>query len=230
LQTGYQNALAAAQQQRLNQLNAGQTAGTLQGQFNTNQTTAGQVAGNTAAQEAAARSTAATGQVNLGQQQQQSGLADVNALATLGGQQQTIAQNKELFPLDVAGKQMAALSGAQIPTTTMQTMTGSPLSAIAGLGALAGGMFSKNASGTSAAGNIYGAVAPVLSDIYGGAKDAYNNFRYSTDPNANANYTGGPNEDFDQSYPEYKATGPTSTGYVGSDASEPSYWDQFNFD
>jgi len=235
LQTGYANALAAAQQQRLNQLNAGQTAGTLQGQFNTNQTTAGQVAGNTAAQEAAARSTAATGQVNLGQQQQQSGLADVNALATLGGQQQAILQNKELFPLDVAGKQMAALSGAQIPTTTLQTMTGSPLSAIAGLGALAGGMFSKNASGTSAAGNIYSAVAPVLSDIYSGVKtgvkDAYNDFRYSTDPNANAKYTDpyGDNADFDD-YTKYESRGPTSTGYVGSDASQDSYWDQFNFD
>jgi len=171
LQTGYANALAAAQQQRINQLNAGQTAGTLQGQFNTNQTTAGQVAGNTAAQEAAARTTAATGQTNLGQQQQQSGLADVNALATLGGQQQTIAQNQQLFPLDVAAKQMAALSNAQIPTTTMQTMTGSPLSAIAGLGALAGGLFSKNASGTSAAGNLYGAIGAPVTSAIGGAYD-----------------------------------------------------------
>lgn len=197
LQTGYQNALAAAQQQRLNQLNAGQTAGTLQGQFNTNQTTAGQVAGNTAAQEAAARTAAATGMTNLGQQQQQSGLADVNALATLGGQQQTIAQNKELFPLDVAGKQMAALSGAQIPTTTMQTMTGSPLSAIAGLGALAGGMFSKNASGTSAAGNIYGAVAPVISDIYSGVKQgAQDVYGYLTGNPTNPGFDTGAANDY----------------------------------
>ena len=195
LQTGYQNALAAAQQQRLNQLNAGQTAGTLQGQFNTNQTTAGQVAGNTAAQEAAARTAAATGQVNLGQQQQQSGLADVNALATLGGQQQTIAQNKELFPLDVAGKQMAALSGAQIPTTTLQTMTGSPLSAIAGLGGLTAGMFqTPSGGGKSAAQNLYGAVAPVISDIYSGIKTGatgvydYLTRPTSTDVNGNTIY------------------------------------------
>jgi len=171
LQTGYQNALAAAQQQRANQLNAGQTAGTLQNQFNTNQVTAGQIAGNTAAQEAAARTAAATGQLNLGQQQQQSGLADVNALSTLGGQQQTIAQNQQLFPLDVAAKQMAALSGAQIPTTTVTTATGSPLSAIAGLGALAGGLFSKNASGTSAAGNIWGAVGAPVTNAIGGVYD-----------------------------------------------------------
>jgi hypothetical protein len=171
LQTGYQNALAAAQQQRLNQLNAGQTAGTLQNQFNQNQVTAGQVAGNAASQQAANRIAAGAGMTNLGQQQQQSGLADVNALSTLGGQQQTIAQNKELFPLDVAAKQMAALSGAQIPTTTMQTMTGSPLSAIAGLGALAGGLFSKNSSGTSAAGNIYGAIGAPVTSAIGGAYD-----------------------------------------------------------
>lgn len=236
LQKGYSDALAAAQQQRLNQLNAGQTAGTLQGQFNTNQVTAGQAAANAAAQEAAARSTAATGMTNLGQQQQQSGLADVNALATLGGQQQTIAQNKELFPLDVAGKQMAALSGAQIPTSTMQTMTGSPLSAIAGLGALAGGMFSKNASGTSAAENIYGAVAPVLSDIYSGvktgAKDAYNYFTSGSTNNPSGGggsgaITGTAYDDNGYLNPGYEYTGanntPTFTGNYNNYYTSPEY-------
>jgi hypothetical protein len=261
LQTGYADAMKAAQQQRINQLNAGQTAGTLQGQFNTNQVAAGQTAGdlqerfntnrinagqtagtlqnqfntnqiaaaqaaaNAASQQAAALTAAATGQTNLGQQQQQSGLADVNALATLGGQQQAIAQNKEMFPLDVAGKQMAALSGAQIPTSTMQTMTGSPLSAIAGLGALAGGMFGKNSSGTSVAGNIYDAVKPVVSDIYGGIKDAYNNSAYPLDPNANANYTGGPNADFDTNYPNYPSTGPT--GPYTPNYQLPEYYEDY---
>jgi hypothetical protein len=247
LQSGYAQALAAAQQQRANQLNAGQTAGTLQNQFNTNQVTAGQVAGNTAAQEAAARTAAATGQINLGQQQQQSGLADVNALSTLGQQQQTIAQNQQLFPLDVAAKQMAALSGAQIPTTTMQTMTGSPLSAIAGLGALAGGMFSKNASGTSVAGNIYDAIgAPLVQ----GAKDAY---RYVTNGNpgmsgtGNASYT--PNYGTSGSVygqPDATASPDNTNIFSGdyqsgvdtsqypsyapptSDVNDPNYWDQFN--
>lgn len=209
LQSGYAQALQAAQQQRANQLNAGQTAGTLQNQFNTNQVTAGQVAGNTSAQEAAARTAAATGQTNLGQQQQQSGLADVNALSTLGGQQQTIAQNQQLFPLDVAAKQMAALSGAQIPTTTVQSMTGSPLSAIAGLGALAGGLFSKNASGTSAAGNIWGAVgAPVTNAISGaydwtknaltgGGQGTTSQYQGLNDPNAMEQLTSG------QATPDY---------------------------
>ena len=176
LQSGYAQALQAAQQQRANQLNAGQTAGTLQNQFNTNQVTAGQIAGNTAAQEAANRIAAGTGMMNLGTQQQQSGLADVNALSTLGGQQQTIAQNQQLFPLDVAAKQMGVLSNAQIPTTTMQTMTGSPLSAIAGLGGLTAGMFTKGASGTSPAENIWGAIGAPVSKAIGDAYDWTKNY------------------------------------------------------
>ena len=140
LQAGYTQALTAAQKQRENQLQAGQTAGTLQNQFNTNQVTAGQVAGNMAAQQGQLLRDVGTGQAALANQQQTQGLADVNALATLGGQQQTIAQNKALLPLDVLSKQAALMSGAQLPMTTTSTMTGSPLSAIAGLGALGVGL------------------------------------------------------------------------------------------
>jgi hypothetical protein len=255
LQTGYADAMKAAQQQRINQLNAGQTAGTLQGQFNTNQINAGQTAGelqerfntnrinagqiagtlqgqfntnqinaaqaaaNAASQQAAALNAAATGQINLGQQQQQSGLADVNALATLGAQQQAIEQNKEMFPLDVAGKQMAALSGAQIPTSTMQTMTGSPLSAIAGLTAFTGGLFNKNANGTSIAGDIYNAAKPVVSDIYGGIKtgvsDAYD---YLTRPTAT-------DVNGDTNYPNYPSTGPT--GPYTPNYQLPEYYEDY---
>ncbi len=161
LQSGYTQALAAAQKQRENQLTAGQTAGTLQNQYNTNQVTAGQVAGNAASQQAANRIAAGTGQLNLGQQQQTSGLADVNALATLGEQQRTIAQNKELFPLDVAAKQAAILSGAQLPTTVTQTMEGSPLSAIAGLGGLTAGMFSSQPVYDPVTGKITGTTTPM---------------------------------------------------------------------
>jgi hypothetical protein len=212
LQKGYADALAAAQQQRLNQLNAGQTAGTLQGQFNTNQVTAGQAAANAASQEAANRIAAGTGMTNLGQQQQQSGLADVNALSTLGGQQQTIAQNKELFPLDVAAKQMAAMSGAQIPTTTMQTMTGSPLSAIAGLGGLTAGMFqTPSGGGKSAAENLWGAIGAPVKDAIGEAYDWTKN-----------NLFGGPD-----------VSNPGSTGQTGlpstSDFTTPWYIDPNNW-
>ena len=146
LQAGYTQALTAAQKQRENQLQAGQTAGTLQNQFNTNQVTAGQVAGNMAAQEGQLLRDVGTGQASLANQQQTQGLADVNALATLGGQQQTIAQNRALLPLDVLSKQAALMSGAQLPMTTTSTMTGSPLSAIAGLGALGVGMFQNTGS------------------------------------------------------------------------------------
>jgi len=154
LQSGYAQALAAAQQQRANQLTAGSTAGTLQNQFNTNQTTAGQVAGNMAAQQGQLQRDIGTAQAALANQQQTQGLTDVNALATLGGQQQTIAQNKALAPLDILGKQASVMSGAQLPTTVTTQATGSPLSAIAGLGALGVGLNTKNASGSTPWQNI----------------------------------------------------------------------------
>ena len=182
LQTGYTNALQAAQQQRANQLTAGSTAGTLQNQYNQNQATAAQVAGNAASQQAQALNNAATGQINLGQQQQASGLADVNALSTLGQQQQTIAQNQQLFPLDVAARQMAAMSGAQIPTTTIQNATGSPLSAIAGLGALATGLFQTPGGGGQ---SVYSALAPSVgsaaTSLGNGIKNTYNNIMGNPD-------------------------------------------------
>jgi len=157
LQAGYSEALRAAQQQRINQLTAGQTAGTLQGQYNTNQVTAGQVAGNLAAQQGQLLRDVGTGQAALASQRQTQGLADVNALATLGGQQQTIAQNRALAPLEILGKQASVLSGANIPTTTTTTMKGSPLSMIAGLGATAAGILSQPVIGKKADGtNILG--------------------------------------------------------------------------
>lgn len=157
LQAGYTEALRAAQQQRANQLAAGQTAGTLQNQFNTNQVTAGQVAGNLAAQQGQLLRDVGTGQAALANQRQTQGLADVNALATLGGQKQTIAQNRVLAPLEILGKQASVLSGANIPTTTTTTMKGSPLSMIAGLGATAAGILSQPVIGRRADGtNILG--------------------------------------------------------------------------
>lgn len=203
LQSGYAQALQAAQQQRANQLAAGQTAGTLQNQYNTNQVTAGQVAGNTAAQQAANRIAAGTGMMNLGQQQQTSGLADVNALSTLGQQQQQIAQNKELFPLDVAAKQAAILSGAQIPTTVTQTMEGSPLSAIAGLGSLTAGMFTSQPVYDPTTGKITGTTTPAanigsaltglggtLKSGWDAIKSAFPSTPTDTSTGTNTDYTG----------------------------------------
>jgi hypothetical protein len=136
LQSGYSDALKAAQAQRANQMQAAQ------------------MAGNAYTQQAQNYRDVGTQAMNLAQQKQTQSLADINAMATLGAQQQQIAQNKQLFPLDVLAKQAGVLSGAQIPTTQTQTMTGSPLSAIAGLGTLGIGMFTKNASGTTPWDNI----------------------------------------------------------------------------
>lgn len=154
LQTGYADAMKQAQQQRLNQLNAGQVAGTLQNVGNTNQINAGQIAGNMATNQGNLYRDVGTAQANLAAQTQKQNLADTEALANLGAQKMTIAQNKQLMPLDVLGKQAGLMSGVQLPMTTTQTMTGSPLSMIAGLGSLGMGAFTKNASGTSPAQNI----------------------------------------------------------------------------
>jgi hypothetical protein len=139
LQSGYAQALAAAQAQRQNQLAAG----------------ASQIQGGTAAANAAAQ----TGQnyLNTGKQQadlatqlQTSGLADTNALATLGGQQQTVALNAANYPMTMLGEQAKLMSGQAIPMSTTQTSTASPLSVIAGLGTMGAGLFSAPAGGTSA--------------------------------------------------------------------------------
>jgi hypothetical protein len=129
LQSGYSDALKAAQAQRAAQVNAGQ------------------IAGNMATQEAQKNRDLATSRMNLANQQQTQGIADVNQLATMGAQQQQIKQNEQLFPLDVLSKKAGILSGAQIPVSTTSTMTGSPLSMIAGLGALGAAAFAKDAKG-----------------------------------------------------------------------------------
>ena len=75
------------------------------------------------------------------------GLGDTNALATLGGQQQTIAQNEQLFPMEMLTKEANLLKGATIPTATSSSYTGpipgaynnSPLAQISGIGATLAG-------------------------------------------------------------------------------------------
>jgi hypothetical protein len=112
LQSGYTQALQAAQADQTNKLNAAQQMGAL--------ATAGQ---------------------NMS-------LADINALATMGGQQQTIANNEQMFPLQALNAASQTVRGFTVPTNVSSSYTGpipgayaaSPLSQIAGLGAiLAGG-------------------------------------------------------------------------------------------
>jgi hypothetical protein len=145
LQSGYAGALAAAQAQRANQLNAGQTAGTLQNAANANQIQAGQVAANAAGQQGTLYTNAAKLQADLANQTQTQGLTDVNTMATLGAQKQTIDQNEQNFGLDTASKAAAIMNNAVIPQTTTKTATGSTLSAIAGLGSIAAGLFTRSA-------------------------------------------------------------------------------------
>jgi hypothetical protein len=92
---------------------------------------------------------------NLAGQQQSMGLADVNALSTMGAQQQQIAQNQQLFPLQVAAQQAALMKGYTVPTNVSSTYTGpipgaystSPLSQIASLGSGVAGLFTSPAGG-----------------------------------------------------------------------------------
>jgi hypothetical protein len=122
LSTGYGQALNAATTQ--NQI-AGQ---------------AGSTAANAAGTGTANLINAGNAQSNLAGQNQQLGLADINALATLGGQQQTIAQNKELFPLTNLSTLSGILRGYNVPTTTKTTAQASPLSAAFGAATGAAGL------------------------------------------------------------------------------------------
>jgi len=117
LNAGYGQALQAAGQQNALQGQLGSTAGQLASSGQQNLTQAGQA------------------QSNLAAQQQGLGLADINALSTLGGQQQTIAQNKELFPLTNLSTASGLLRGFSVPTATRTTAEMSPLSAAATIGA-----------------------------------------------------------------------------------------------
>lgn len=226
LQSGYAQALQAAQAQRAAQLTAGTTAGQLQNQANANQVTAGQVAGNAASQQGQLQSTVGGQQASLANQTQTQGLADVNALATLGGQQQTIQQNKQLMPLDVLGKQAAVMSGAQLPMTTTSTMNASPLSAIAGLGTLGVGMLTKNASGTTPWDNLKTALGGVLGSSVVANSNSPTGYMNNAgqpvnqDGSASSAVNTGTSSDYTGGLPDYAPTDAIDYGMLGGD---PNY-------
>jgi hypothetical protein len=157
----------------------------------------------------------------LANQRQTAGLADVNALATLGQQQQAIEQNRALMPLDVLNKRASLMSGVQLPMTTNTTMTGSPLSAIAGLGTTAIGLFSKPIVGRNTDGTpIYG--TPVWDTLSSAAKDVYNKMGITANSVKEWLQT--------QSTPT-ATTDPNAAGYDPyKDPNSATYWDQFNFE
>ena len=159
LQSGYTQALAAAQKQRENQLTAGATG-----------VQAGTAAANAAQQTATNYLNTGKQQASLAEQLQTAGLADTNALATLGAQQQAIAQNKADYPMKMLGLQAGLMSGQTIPSTVTKTSTGSTLSAIAGLAGIVTGLVKSGAwSGLSAAAkNTYAAMLGGGSELPGG--------------------------------------------------------------
>jgi hypothetical protein len=147
LQTGYQNAMQNAQRQQALQAQLGQSAAN---------------AANVGQQNLI---TGATAQGNLASQQQQLALNNINSLFNLGTQQQQIEQNRQMFPLDVAAKQAGLLRGYTIPTSTVNTYQGSPLSAVAALGATTAGMFTKNDKGETPFGQFVDAFGNAYDDI-----------------------------------------------------------------
>jgi len=145
LQAGYQNAMQNAQKQQALEAQLGQYASS---------------AANAGQQNLI---TGATAQGNLAAQQQQLGLNNINSMFNLGTQQQQIGQNEQMFPLDIAAKQAGLLRGYTIPTSTVNTYQGSPLSAIATLGATSAGMFTKDKSGLTP----WSQLMSSLGDAYG---------------------------------------------------------------
>jgi hypothetical protein len=149
----YQNALDTAIKQ--NQINAqmGSTAANAASQGQANLTQAGQAQGQLASTDQALA------------------LADINARATLGEQQRTIAQNKELFPLSNLSTLSTILRGYNVPTSTKTTAEMSPLSALAGVGTGALGMFTPGVGGTTPFQNLktaFGVGSGTGSDLGGG--------------------------------------------------------------
>jgi len=161
----YQNALDTAIKQ--NQVNAqlGSTAGTLASQGQQNLTQAGAQQG------------------QLASTNQALNLAEINALATLGEQQRTLKQNEQLFPLSNLSTLSGLLRGYNVPTTTKTTAEMSPLSALAGIGSGAVGLFTP---ATGGGGTPYESLTKALKGMTSGteATDLFGNL-ISIDPSYN---------------------------------------------
>jgi hypothetical protein len=144
---GYGQALQAAQA-KLGALGslANTASGAQQAQNQAN-LTAGQTAAQAAANEGNLLNTAGATVGNLGSASANTNLACINALSTLGGQQQTIAQNKQNFPLTNLSNLAGLLQGYSIPTSTTTTLCMSPLSGMAAVGTGIGGLLQPDQSG-----------------------------------------------------------------------------------
>lgn len=141
MNTGYGQALGAAQTKQQALGNLAQQIAEAQRAQNQAQLTAAQTAGCAAAREAAAQTQAGLAAGTLGQQGSAANLACINAMATLGGQQQTIAQNEQNYPLTKLQTLSSLLQGYQVPTSVKTTLCMSPFSAMGALGSGALGVF-----------------------------------------------------------------------------------------
>lgn len=137
---GYTTAMCAAKAKESALGALANTTSNAQQAQNQVQLEAGTEAATSATQQANALQQAGLGMGTLGTEGTNAKLACINALATLGGQQQTIAQNKQCYPLTTLAKTAGILSGANIPMSTKQTLCMSPLSAIGAAGSAALGL------------------------------------------------------------------------------------------
>jgi len=206
----YQTALDTAIKQNQLEAQMGSTAGNLASQGQVNLTNLGQTAG------------------QLASTQQGLNLADINARATLGEQQRTIAQNKELFPLSNLSTLSTILRGYNVPTSTKTTAEMSPLSALAGIGTGALGMFTPGVGGTTPFQNLtkaLGTTTPTGAiDLGGGLTMGSNGSIYGGSPNVDSGLS---NDDlyaqslgYANATDMYNSSSANST-YSGGGADEP---------
>ena len=155
LASGYQNAITSSQADMARQLQAALASGQLTQADAARLAQIGQTQGQLTSTDMSARMQAAQNYGALGTATQNLGMGDVNALSTMGGQQQQMAQNQQLFPLQVAAQQAALMKGFTIPTSVSSTYTGpipgayqtSPLMQLGSLGTGIAGLFQTPSSG-----------------------------------------------------------------------------------
>ena len=175
LNTGYQSAMTQAQNdlQRQGQLGLGLGALTTS--------------------DIASRLAAGTNMGTLAKMTQDLGIGDVSTLNQLGTQQQTILQNEQLFPLQVAALQAAPMRGYQVPMTSTASFVGpqsgsyqpSDLSSILGGGTLLAALTKpQNAAGDSSLSNLFKTVGGAPSAISGALSKLFG----SSNPYAAAGY------------------------------------------
>ena len=173
MQTGQaQGQLTEAQATRLAQI--GQTQGQLTGADANRIAQIGQMQGQLTQADIDARLKSGQQYGVLSGLQQSMGLADINALSTMGAQQQQIAQNQQLFPLQVAAQQAALMKGYTIPTSVASTYTGpipgayqqSPLAQIGQIGSGVAGLFQTPTGGGN---TIFDNLSSSLGKMFGGS-------------------------------------------------------------